>query len=310
MYTRTNRWWCTHMSFYYPTLPFCHIPTILFIPTPIYIVKPVSRPIPWVSFIVMSTVVMQEPESLIPRPLLFGIDITTDRMCGIPHLNLSIRLNHGCLSHCFCCSRRCWGWGWRWRKLRGHNCGLSCSDRKLLNNHFSSNNSSSRVSSYISPCVVSFNNDRRTSYNNTRGTYSNKRADANSKTSVMMMMTTMREGCIAPNKKYSEYDSQEYLFHILLSLYRGTWGTGRGNLPVPPESIGNSNGIFQRPGGWQCDRQAAGRLMRRSCPAPGDGQHARRGWGSRCERLLQTLWQTLSLRMGISRMVSDPLASV
>ena len=49
-------------------------------------------------------------------------------------------------------------------------------------------------------------------------------------------------------------------------------------------SRGNSNGIFQRPGGWQCDRHAAGRLTRRSCQAPGDGQHALRGWGSRCER--------------------------
>ena len=32
----------------------------------------------------------------------------------------------------------------------------------------------------------------------------------------------------------------------------GDWGSGT-------ESIGNSNGIFQRPGGWQGDRQAAGR---------------------------------------------------
>jgi hypothetical protein len=48
--------------------------------------------------------------------------------------------------------------------------------------------------------------------------------------------------------------------------------------------MGNSNGIFQRPGAWQCDQQAAGRLTRRSCPAPGDGQHALRGGGSRCKR--------------------------
>src|SRR3989442_8459293 len=51
----------------------------------------------------------------------------------------------------------------------------------------------------------------------------------------------------------------------------------------PTESIGNANGLFQRPGGWQCARQAAGRLTRRSCPAPGAGQHALRGWGNRCE---------------------------
>jgi hypothetical protein len=49
---------------------------------------------------------------------------------------------------------------------------------------------------------------------------------------------------------------------------------------------GNSNGLFQRPGAGSATGrpQAAGRLTRRSCPALGAGQHARRGWGSRGER--------------------------
>ena len=54
-------------------------------------------------------------------------------------------------------------------------------------------------------------------------------------------------------------------------------------------SIGNSNGIFQRPGGEPCALQAAGRLTRRSCLATGDGQHALRGGGSRhSERRLES----------------------
>ena len=57
----------------------------------------------------------------------------------------------------------------------------------------------------------------------------------------------------------------------------GRHGTGAADRRVSPlrqtpKSLGNSNGIFQRPGAWQCDQQAAGRLTRRSCPAPGDGQ--------------------------------------
>jgi hypothetical protein len=47
---------------------------------------------------------------------------------------------------------------------------------------------------------------------------------------------------------------------------------------VGPVPVGREYRKFKRhfpaAGGWQCDRQAAGRLTRRSCPAPDDGQHA------------------------------------
>ena len=69
-------------------------------------------------------------------------------------------------------------------------------------------------------------------------------------------------------------------------------------------SIGNSHGIFQRPGGELCALRAAGRLTRWSCLATGEGQQALRGGGSRhrarrlSSRTSRRLWLEQSMRPG------------
>ena len=76
---------------------------------------------------------------------------------------------------------------------------------------------------------------------------------------------------------------------MLIEPPRNTELSGMIDLPSPQRapyplyirsrSIGNSNGLFQRPGGWQCDRQAAGRWTADASVMPGAGCRAARAAG-------------------------------